>query len=85
MGDLTVYTHPGEPGAPGVGDVVVVVRLLGGEKQGAVCVLACVDTPQVDNYPWKLQGSDWHAWAHSIRRPTESEMVTWVLQGGGHG
>lgn len=89
-----VYTDPREPGAPGVGDMVVVVSTMApgtvfadSRHNGTMRRVREVVDPRRYQRGWVLEESPAPAvgwWAYSVRRPTEAELAAWALEGG-HG
>lgn len=95
MDDPTVYSDSEQPGAPRVGDVVVVVLPEPHAEHypdplsiaaGDIGRISAWDTSSI---PWRVDvpmkgtaaGAPGAArWAQKIRRPTEAELAAWALQ-----
>lgn len=79
------FVHPSQPGAPKVGDLVVVL-LENPEDHvdppgntwhvGRLYTVEHVD-PADHTLPWGLAEGPW---VHAVRRPTEAELAAWALQ-----
>lgn len=88
MGDPTVYTDPCAPGAPQVGDVVVVA--VDGSpddsnpkerfEQTRVGRIGVLQYTRPGMYAWVVLAPP--CFVHAVRRPTEAELAQWALEDG---